>query len=495
MQVHVTLRRRGAPDRDIAIDAPPGATLGSLDSLDPSWSPSEAGWWSGTRRLGPDAAIGGPGLRDGDIIGVGQIGRRDATAGAVLLLQAVGGPGAGGVWALSTGLLIIGRADDADVRLADGDVSRRHASLTVTSAGVRLRDLDSTNGTLVDGAALGPEGALLSPGQLMQLGGTILCLSPAPDAPAALRPHGDGKLLMNRPPRVPFDADPPAVTFPPQPPGRARSSLRVLPALAPAAAGLTMAVLMHSPTFLLFALLSPITLLATWIGDRVSARRGRRIDGRAFRRDEAEAQARCDELLGEEAALRRRAHPDPAAARLIAGGPTSRLWERRCADADFLDVRVGLADAPARLALTRAGAAMPAPTLPLIPLRANLRDGPLGICGPSMTALAAARWAVLQLAALHSPADLRIVALLGDAQSEQWRWLRWLPHTQSVAIDAQSRRLLLEQLRDTAPAPSEGSRGAPEAQAGGPWTVLVVDRAGELADAPGLARLLADGPR
>jgi pSer/pThr/pTyr-binding forkhead associated (FHA) protein len=47
--------------------------------------------------------------------------------------------------------LVIGRSRDCDVTLADGNVSRRHAELGRGEEGFAIRDLDSTNGTLVNG--------------------------------------------------------------------------------------------------------------------------------------------------------------------------------------------------------------------------------------------------------------------------------------------------------------------------------------------------------
>ena len=46
---------------------------------------------------------------------------------------------------------MIGRSKDCDVPLADGNVSRRHAELGRSEEGFVLRDLDSTNGTMVNG--------------------------------------------------------------------------------------------------------------------------------------------------------------------------------------------------------------------------------------------------------------------------------------------------------------------------------------------------------
>jgi DNA-binding Lrp family transcriptional regulator len=47
--------------------------------------------------------------------------------------------------------LVIGRNPDVDVVINDSNVSRRHAEVWRTSEGVAIRDLQSTNGTFVNG--------------------------------------------------------------------------------------------------------------------------------------------------------------------------------------------------------------------------------------------------------------------------------------------------------------------------------------------------------
>ena len=47
--------------------------------------------------------------------------------------------------------LVVGRSPDVDVVINDANVSRRHAEFWRTSEGVAVRDLQSTNGTFVNG--------------------------------------------------------------------------------------------------------------------------------------------------------------------------------------------------------------------------------------------------------------------------------------------------------------------------------------------------------
>jgi serine/threonine-protein kinase len=61
------------------------------------------------------------------------------------------GPGKGRILALTEGAYVLGRGDKAQLKLADSQASRRHASLRVEREAVRLKDEGSANGVFVDG--------------------------------------------------------------------------------------------------------------------------------------------------------------------------------------------------------------------------------------------------------------------------------------------------------------------------------------------------------
>jgi len=65
---------------------------------------------------------------------------------------------------------VIGRGADADLRLHDTGVSRAHVELHLEDGGVRLDDMGSTNGTLLNGQRVST--AVLSDGDRLEVGAT-----------------------------------------------------------------------------------------------------------------------------------------------------------------------------------------------------------------------------------------------------------------------------------------------------------------------------------
>lgn len=67
--------------------------------------------------------------------------------------------------------VLIGRDDAAGIRIGSDDVSRQHCLLTPAENGVLVRDLDSRNGTFIDGVPLGRnEEVLLTVGSALTVG-------------------------------------------------------------------------------------------------------------------------------------------------------------------------------------------------------------------------------------------------------------------------------------------------------------------------------------
>ncbi len=91
-------------------------------------------------------------------------------------LEIVRGPAVGAKRALAPpeSKLVIGRGDGATWLIADKDLSREHAEVRRGWDGTRIFDLDSKNGTKVDGARVGPEGTPLRDGCVVELGPIVM---------------------------------------------------------------------------------------------------------------------------------------------------------------------------------------------------------------------------------------------------------------------------------------------------------------------------------
>jgi two-component system, NtrC family, response regulator GlrR len=103
-----------------------------------------------------------------------------------VLVRVVSGNARGAERLLEAGTMLIGSHEDADLYVPDGTVSRFHAELTLLPEGVRVRDLQSTNGTFIGDSRI--EAAVVAPGTEIRLGKARIELLPAdvpiPEAPS-----------------------------------------------------------------------------------------------------------------------------------------------------------------------------------------------------------------------------------------------------------------------------------------------------------------------
>jgi transcriptional regulator with GAF, ATPase, and Fis domain len=96
----------------------------------------------------------------------------------------------------ASGELIVGRGNDAALRLGDDLVSRAHAQLLVVPDGIRIQDLGSRHGTAVNGQVLaGPR--LLASGDVITVGNALLIVHRPVRSPGG-RGLLDGPALLRR---------------------------------------------------------------------------------------------------------------------------------------------------------------------------------------------------------------------------------------------------------------------------------------------------------
>jgi len=84
--------------------------------------------------------------------------------------------------------ILVGRGDDAKFRIQQDSVSRRHCEFFEESGGVFVRDVGSTNGTLLDGERIEPHAAVaVGTGARVQVGGLVFRVEFGPTSTPGVR--------------------------------------------------------------------------------------------------------------------------------------------------------------------------------------------------------------------------------------------------------------------------------------------------------------------
>ena len=99
------------------------------------------------------------------------------------------------------GTMRIGRSEDSEITLADAQASRHHAAISPEPGGFTIQDLNSSNGTFVNGKML-DEPRLLKDGDRLRVANTVLAFRwdsappmPAPATPRVTPPAVDYDML------------------------------------------------------------------------------------------------------------------------------------------------------------------------------------------------------------------------------------------------------------------------------------------------------------
>jgi DNA segregation ATPase FtsK/SpoIIIE, S-DNA-T family len=497
---------------------------------------SRARLWLGATRLPEDQLLSASGIRAGARLGLGgPLPGAGPAARGVAELRVVSGPDSGLTVPLTPGEHLLGR--EGAIRLENTDVSRRHCVITVASDGASftLRDVGSQNGTGLDGVPIGTAHVPVRPGQLIQAGRDVLTIiaTAGDESPIALRadPGDPFGLLVNRQMRTaPVLPDPVVIDLGSgarQEKSRAQWLIMILGPAVSVATGVALGAVTHQWLFLLLSLGGTVASLVPQLVNRRSAAGHAKAGRRQLAAAADAARARLADMTAAEEQARRAALPDPAALGRIATEPGARLWERTPDDEDFLRLRLGTGDLPARTVSVRGDGEPagphgapdgPAPQiLRDVPVAADLAAlGVLGIAGHPRGSRAALTWVVAQLAVAHAPGDLRLVLLTETPRS--WHWARWLPHLRppgdpegwlSVGTDPGTRAKRVAELRDliddrnASAGPHGGGYGAGYGGRGYggrgrrdqlPLVVVIIDGSAGVRDIPGIDQVLVDGP-
>ncbi|MBT2249938.1 FHA domain-containing protein [Arthrobacter sp. BHU FT2] len=291
-----------------------------------------------------------------------------------LALAVHSGSGAGTVTILARGTYTIGRSGTRIV-IPDAGISRQHALLTVTDTGIHLEDLDSSNGTWVDGQRI--RSAVVSTASRICCGNSAMSLvftDDAQDVPA------EAGTSVAEPIRIACRLDP------------GNRGVLLLTATLPLAIGIGLAVLTGMWMFLAFAGASAVSVLIPLL----TARRQRRETAAVIR-----------DAVRQDKGRRRRAGPSLAeltlgAAHLDgppAGAPEGGAW-----------LRLGLGLQPANIRVEPPGAAPPGVTAGIVPLLLEPSRRETIFQGTRQELDGMVRALIMQLAGYPCASSIRVVA-------------------------------------------------------------------------------------
>jgi S-DNA-T family DNA segregation ATPase FtsK/SpoIIIE len=399
----------------------------------------------GLAPLPPSAAVADAGLHSGSTVSL--LSSRAGTAGAqrsspTVVLRVVDGPSPAREFHLPAGPTVIGRDRGCTVRLEDPTVSKRHARLEAGET-LEIVDLNSANGVLIDGV-LAPR-AILKVGTSFTLGDSVLQVT---RFEATERGRTAPTVQIIRSPRV--EQVFPASEFPaPEPPQPIRPQrMPWIGLVTPLIFGAVLFFVTRNPASIVFVALSPVMMLGSFVESRWSAKRDFAQARAEFEASVAAFRSSMAERAEGERAARLREHPGALDAVAAIDARAPLIWSRRQDRPGFLEVRLACGQQLSRSKVTLPSANRTAPdlwqtttalaeefrVLDGVPVVGDFQaSGAVGLAGPVEARNAAARGLLLQMVALHSPADLLVAAMAPPQRSPEWDWLTWLPHVAAAS--------------------------------------------------------------
>ena len=194
-----------------------------------------------------------------------------------------------------------------------------------------------------------------------------------------------------------------------------------------------------------FSIMTPIATLMTTRQKTRQVKRQWKQDDKKYKGLLKSLRAQMKEKANEQRALALTINPDNTELETYIA-ERNHLWERRPEDPDFLAVRVGRGAQPFTIEIQAPDLDIVHPMLPEVQKIQSdftvVKDMPcsvslpkvksLGITGPRQVVADFTRGFLCQVAALHSPEDVRIFGLFPTSQKQDWEWLKELPHSRPL---------------------------------------------------------------
>ena len=361
--------------------------------------------------------------------------------------------------------LLVGRSSNCALQLNHSRVSGSHAKFYPSGDQWRLCDVNSTNGTFVNGKrvhecvlqehdviVIGPYDLIFTNGMLQVYGesGTVSTHLPEKGGrPRKQYPY------FTRSPRLLRDRPAGTIEIEAAPGIGSKPEINWLTVLLPSVGTLILTLLITtlsglSTTSMLFT--GPMMLMGvavTVLNYRNQSKKFAETET-ALREKYQQYIRSCEEKLKTAANQQRDAvqysNPAPEQCLKMAQRIDHRLWERTASDSDFLSLRAGLGEEPlcVKIQTPKVGFVLQEDTFTRTPQQIAekyervddipvlcdlLRSPSLGIIGERGQAIRAAHDLVIQATIHHGYDEVKLVVLFPQREQEQWTWIRWLPHT------------------------------------------------------------------
>lgn len=381
-----------------------------------------------------------------------QLSRREHTAAARVPLEDVTE-------------LLIGRGANCALQLQNRRVSSGHAKLYYIGGEWRVCDINSTNGTFVNGKkiadsplregdaiSVGPYQLVFGGGMLEVYGseGAVVLNLPetetaAPGAypyfnrsPRLTRQYAGGKLEIEAAPGI---GSKPEINW----------LMALLPTIGTTAISLAVTAFsgMSSTSMLFSVPMMVMGIVTTVLNYRSQCKKYARTENlrlEKYQKYIADCETQIQEAVRQQRDAALHSNPTPAQCVKLARKVDRRLWERTCGDEDFMTLRIGQGSEPLALEVVtpKLGFMLEEDTFTRTPQQLAdkyrtvgempvvcdlLRKPSLGIIGSRVHAVRAAHTLAAQLAVHHGYDEVKLVVLYPQQEQDQWAWMRWLPHT------------------------------------------------------------------
>ena len=464
MRLKVTLTRPSGQHDDIVVTTDAAATISDVAATIPRVDPRGEGSAPIDERgltlkaslpgqdewllLPPEALIGEAWVGSGALVGLADVGVFYSPQGAgegptVATIRVVAGPDAGKQFSLRAGSTVLGRDLGCDLVLTDSLVSKRHVRFEVSDT-VELVDLGSANGVVVDGGLVAR--LTVARSETVLIGDSELQITVVESVATQGMAQRAGPVFFNRSPRVEKRYSGQEFAAPEVPTEKEDQPFPWLAMVAPVLLGVSMWAIFNRPAALLFVLMSPMMLIGNYFMNKSKDKRYLKKAIAKFeqRLISLSAQLETEKVVEQKTRLGESPSTAEALEDAMRRGPL--MWTRRPEHWSFLNVRLGVGTMRSRNTIEAAARGELLPefqerldavidehaTVAGVPIIDNLYDsGALGVAGNPAESVGAVNAVLVQLTALHSPAELVVASLVTPEWSRDLEWLKWIPHTSS----------------------------------------------------------------